>query len=52
MTPRERNKLTDVYENVLIANEDELYLHHSEDYKDGFIDGAYVLFRALTDGGE
>lgn len=46
----EKDQILDLYEKVLMDNQDELYLHASSDYRDGWLDGAYLLYTALVDG--
>lgn len=48
--PKTKAAVLDTYEKVLKDNQDELYLHHSQEYRDGFIDGLYLLYVALVDG--
>lgn len=42
-------RLIDIYESVLLDNQDELYLSHSESERNAFLDGAYVLFSAIDE---
>lgn len=49
-TDAEKTKILDIYEKVLKDNQDELYLHQSQEYRDGFLDGMYLLYVALADG--
>lgn len=46
----DRDKILDIYEKVLKDNEDELYLNQSQEYRDGCLDGMYLLYVALVDG--
>lgn len=50
LTEAEKKKILDLYEKVLKDNEDELYLNQSQEYRDGFLDGIYLLYVALVDG--
>lgn len=42
-------KLVDTYEDILEDAAPELY-EQSVDYRDGFLDGAYMLYAALENG--
>lgn len=50
LTEAQKKKMLDLYEAVLKDNEDELYLAQSQEYRDGFLDGMYLLYVALVDG--
>ena len=50
LTAAQKKKMLDLYEKVLKDNEDELYLAQSQEYRDGFLDGAYLFYAALVDG--
>lgn len=50
LTEAEKKKILDIYEKVLKDNEDELYLNQTQEYRDGFLDGIYLLYVALVDG--
>lgn len=50
MKQSEKDRILDIYEKVLLDNQDELYLSQSEEYRNGFLDGAYLLYVALADG--
>lgn len=45
-----RAQVLDLYEKVLADNEDELYLNQTQEYRDGFLDGLYLMYVALVDG--
>lgn len=48
--PKTEAEILDIYEKVLLDSQDELYLNVTPDYRDGFLDGAYLLYVALTNG--
>lgn len=48
--PKTEAEILDIYEKVLLDSQDELYLNASRDYRDGFVDGVYLLYVALTEG--
>lgn len=50
LTEAEKKKILDIHEKVLKDNEDELYLNQTQEYRDGFLDGIYLLYVALVDG--
>jgi len=48
--PKTEAEFLDTYEKLLRDSQDELYLSAPADYRDGFLDGAYLLYVALTEG--
>lgn len=48
--PKTKAEFLDIYEKVLLDSQDELYLEHGTEYREGWLDGAYLLYVALTEG--
>lgn len=48
--PKTQAEFLDTYEKVLLDSQDDLYLNASPEYREGWLDGAYLLYVALTEG--
>ncbi len=48
--PKTEAEILDIYEKVLLDSQESLFLNAPVDYRDGFLDGAYLLYVALTEG--